>query len=197
MSGIYYQDSDSGSYEAITEITYLKISRNVEAEISGLRNSMLLWNLAGSATFRGWSLVQNFKEVHRFQYVISQLRDFVRTPYFFRKRFTDSQLLCHEILSPVTDATGFTLCVYKIDRGSVAFREYTTCNEYHETSNIRRTLVGIKIVGHSDVLGASPAGAPATSSFATYHLASINCIKTASSRDEKHLSFDDIWCVLY
>ena len=37
---------------------------------------------------------------------------------------------------------------------------------YRKTSNIRRTLVGNKIVDHSDVVGASPVGAaPTTSSF--------------------------------
>ena len=37
---------------------------------------------------------------------------------------------------------------------------------YRKTSNIRRTLVGKKIVDHSDVVGASPVGAaPTTSSF--------------------------------
>ena len=30
---------------------------------------------------------------------------------------------------------------------------------YRKTSNIRRTLVGNKIVDHSDVVGASPVGA--------------------------------------
>ena len=40
--------------------------------------------------------------------------------------------------------------------------------EYRKTSNIRRTLVGNKIVDHSDVVGASPVGAaPTTSSFST------------------------------
>ena len=40
--------------------------------------------------------------------------------------------------------------------------------QYHKTSNIRRTLVGNKIVDHSDVVGASPVGAaPTTSSFST------------------------------
>ena len=40
--------------------------------------------------------------------------------------------------------------------------------EYHQVSNIRRTLVGNKIVDHSDVVGASPVGAaPTTSSFTT------------------------------
>ena len=40
--------------------------------------------------------------------------------------------------------------------------------KYCKTSNIRRTLVGNKIVDHSDVVGASPVGAaPTTSSFST------------------------------
>ena len=39
---------------------------------------------------------------------------------------------------------------------------------YHQVSNIRRTLVGNKLVDHSDVVGASPVGAaPTTSSFST------------------------------
>ena len=39
---------------------------------------------------------------------------------------------------------------------------------YRQVSNIRRTLAGNKIVDHSDVVGASPAGAaPTTSSFST------------------------------
>ena len=41
-------------------------------------------------------------------------------------------------------------------------------NQYRKTSDIRRTLVGNKIVDHSDVVGASPVGAaPTTSSFST------------------------------
>ena len=39
---------------------------------------------------------------------------------------------------------------------------------YRKTSNIRRTLVGYKIVDHSDVVGASPVGAaPTAPSFST------------------------------
>ena len=39
---------------------------------------------------------------------------------------------------------------------------------YHQVSNIRRTLIGNKIVDHSDVVGASPVGAaPTTSLFST------------------------------
>ena len=41
-------------------------------------------------------------------------------------------------------------------------------SDYRQVSNIRRTLVGNKIVDHSDVVGASPVGAaPTTSSFST------------------------------
>ena len=70
-------------------------------------------------------------------------------------------------------------------------------SNYCKTSNIRCTLVGIEIVAHSDVVGASPAGAaPTTSSFSIYHLASIYSIKTTARRDEKHLSFG-ISCVSY
>ena len=40
--------------------------------------------------------------------------------------------------------------------------------QYHKTSNIRRTLLGDKIVDNSDVVGALPVGAaPTTSSFST------------------------------
>ena len=39
---------------------------------------------------------------------------------------------------------------------------------YRQVSNIKRTIVGNKIVDHSDVVGASPVGAaPTTSSFST------------------------------
>ena len=42
------------------------------------------------------------------------------------------------------------------------------CRTYRKTSNIRRTLVGNKIVDNSDVVGASPVGAaPTTSSLST------------------------------
>ena len=41
-------------------------------------------------------------------------------------------------------------------------------HKYRQVSNIRRALVGNKIVDHSDVVGASPVGAvPTTSSFST------------------------------
>ena len=44
-----------------------------------------------------------------------------------------------------------------------------------QTSNIIRTLEGNQIVDHSDVVGASPVGAaPTTSSFSTWHLASVD-----------------------
>ena len=44
----------------------------------------------------------------------------------------------------------------------------TWCLFYRQVSNISRTLVGNKIVDHSDAVGASPVGAaPTTSSFST------------------------------
>ena len=68
---------------------------------------------------------------------------------------------------------------------------------YCKISNIRRTLVGNKIVDHSDVVGASPVGAaPTTSSFSTWHLASWDYAKTAGRQYENLLSVG-IWCVLY
>ena len=61
---------------------------------------------------------------------------------------------------------------------------------YCQTSNIKCTLTGNKIVDHSDVVGASPVGAaPITSSFWTIHLASMDWAKTIARGDEKHLSF--------
>ena len=67
-------------------------------------------------------------------------------------------------------------------------------DSYHQISNISRTLVSNKIVDHSDVVGASPVGAaPTTSSFSTWHLASINWVKKTESWGERHLNFV-IWC---
>ena len=71
------------------------------------------------------------------------------------------------------------------------------CLNYRKTSNIRRTLVGNKIVDHSDVVSASPVGAaPTTSSFSTWHLASRDSAKTVARQSENLLSVG-IWCVLY
>ena len=66
-------------------------------------------------------------------------------------------------------------------------------NTYCQTYNIRRTSVDNKHVDHSDAVGASPLGAaPTTSSFSTYHLASVDWAETAARRDEKHLRAE-IW----
>ena len=70
-------------------------------------------------------------------------------------------------------------------------------NIYCKTSNIRRILVGNKIVDHSDVVGASPVGAaPTTSQFSTEQPTSKDCVKATARQDEKQLSFG-IGCVLY
>ena len=50
----------------------------------------------------------------------------------------------------------------------VSHNSYRPSDTYRQVSNIRRTLVGIKIVDNSDVVGASPVGAvPTTSSLST------------------------------
>ena len=64
---------------------------------------------------------------------------------------------------------------------------------YRQLSNISRTSVGNKIVDHSDVVGTSPVGAaPTTSSFSTWHLATLDWAKTTARRDEEHLKFGDL-----
>ena len=73
----------------------------------------------------------------------------------------------------------------------------TASSVYRKTSDISRTLVGNKIVDNSDVVGAPPVGAaPTTSSFSTWHLASMDWAKTTARGYKKHLSCG-IWCDLY
>ena len=51
---------------------------------------------------------------------------------------------------------------------SYLLHEPVMISNYCQVSNIRHTLVGNKIIDHSDVVGASPVGAvPTTSSFST------------------------------
>ena len=70
-------------------------------------------------------------------------------------------------------------------------------SKYPETSNISPALVGNKIVDHSDVVGASSVGAaPTTSSFLTWHLATMDWAKATARRDYKHVRFG-ISCGLY
>ena len=53
-------------------------------------------------------------------------------------------------------------------QGMACCHQATSCYLSRKVSNIRPTLVGNKIVDHSDVVGASPVGAaPTTSSFST------------------------------
>ena len=74
---------------------------------------------------------------------------------------------------------------------------------YHQTCNIRCTLVGNKIINHSDAVGAAPTtdvvgaapkvgtvptgAAPTTSSFSTWHLASMDWANTTVRQEEKPL----------
>ena len=54
-------------------------------------------------------------------------------------------------------------CAADVSRCSSNTASVATC-KYRKVSNIRRTLVGNKIVDHSDVVGASPVGAAPTTS---------------------------------
>ena len=68
---------------------------------------------------------------------------------------------------------------------------------YRQTSNISHTLVGNKIVDHSDVVGTSPVGpAPTTSSFSK-DLASTDWAKirreTFKFWDLMHLILKALW----
>ena len=66
---------------------------------------------------------------------------------------------------------------------------YSVSFKYLKTSNIKRALVGNKIVDHSDVVGASPVGAaPITSSFSTWYLALRDSTKKAARQYENLLS---------
>ena len=74
--------------------------------------------------------------------------------------------LCYLLCHPITADVGTYILI------SYTMETIT----YRKNSNIRHTLLGNKIVNHSDVVGASPPG--------------------AARRDEKHLKFV-IWCLLY
>ena len=59
----------------------------------------------------------------------------------------------------------FLMCLFEL---SMVWINNCIQKYYRQISNIRRTLVGNKIVDHSVAIGASPVGAaPITSSFAT------------------------------
>ena len=63
---------------------------------------------------------------------------------------------------------------------------------YRQVSDIRRTLVGNKIVDHSDVVGASPVGAaPTTSSFSTWTPGFIGLGKDNCKARRETLKFRD------
>ena len=86
------------------------------------------------------------------------------------------------------------ICLWQCAKGHCLWQ---TNQHTRQTSNIRRTLVGNKLVDHPDVVGASPVGAaPTTSAFSTEHMASMYWAETATGRDENQLSLG-IRCVLY
>ena len=90
-----------------------------------------------------------------------------------------------------------SLCGDFMDGIWCSFSKINENINHRKISNISRTLVGNKIVDHSDVVKASPVGAaPTTSSFSTWHLASWDSAKTAGRQYENLISVG-IWCILY
>ena len=72
----------------------------------------------------------------------------------------------HPSILYINDESSFHPGPVTLDKLSVMLSK--TPKIYRKVSYIRRTLVGNKIVDHSDVVGASPVGAaPTTSSFST------------------------------
>ena len=71
-----------------------------------------------------------------------------------------------------------------------------SCINYRQASDIRRILVGNKIVDHSDVVGASLVGAaPTTYSILTYTWLQLIAQRQLQN-ETKNICFG-IWCVLY
>ena len=83
---------------------------------------------------------------------------------FIQQIHAKAKTLC--ILSFTSALTFVIGALYTI---SGYIRQYSiNYQAYRQISNIKRTFVGNQIVGHSDVVGASPVGAaPTTSSFST------------------------------
>ena len=98
-------------------------------------------------------------------------------------QYCDISLYCNTQLSRYMSwdkniSIGVCICMHKL---------YYIIYHYSQT----------KIVDHSDVVGASPAGAaPTTSSFLTWYLTSIDWSKATARRDKKYLKFG-ICCVLH
>ena len=71
-------------------------------------------------------------------------------------------------ISTLTDNVDNSMSVYLMKYMENRCNHNIWIKTYRQVSNIRRTLVGNKIVDHLDVVGASPVGAaPTTSSFST------------------------------
>ena len=129
-------------------------------------------------------------------HVITSHMKFMRISWSFRWEFSWIRSIILHVNSIWTPLACLTHRLWRFRKCTAKLRHLYFLN-HRKTSNIRRTLVGNKIVDHSDVVGASPVGAaPTTSSFSTLHLASRDSAKTAARHYENLLSVG-IWCVLY
>ena len=90
------------------------------------------------------------------------------------------KLPCHDII--------------KVKSQALAPITLSSDTEYRQTSNICHTLVVNKLVGHSDVVGASPVSAAPTTSSLLIWTPSFNGL----GKDNRQESFNFVvWCNLY
>ena len=147
-------------------LNYPKISLSIEGTIFLFEILQSLWNLTGCSAPVLPSHLSPFKWLEYF----SKLHTVVKC----RK-------ICRKFIGRKTD---YTRCKYGLPVPFMdpiwwlgdCFGQHWWCSDiglecfylYRQVSNIRRTLVGNKIVDNSDVVGASPVGAaPTTSSLST------------------------------
>ena len=123
--------------------------------------------------------------------------DFSRSPWPFWMTLSSNWKVIRNYDAGTTEGRLITTLILTFVRKTSpkwwSFFFFSWC---HQTSNTNRTFVGNKIVAQSDVVGAYISNAPATSSFSTWHLASMDWAKATARRDEKHLSFGS-WCTLF
>ena len=113
---------------------------------------------------------------------IKQNKNHIRqhTPSYWLRLDIDPTRMCRiDVFSTSVWWTLLFACASSVPNISSVTGNRDLC----QTSNTSRTLVGNRIVDHSDVVGATPVGAaPTTSSFSTL-MALINWAKTTSRRE--------------
>ena len=91
---------------------------------------------------------------YKYMFLTCANKEVIQSEYNFTHATAFGPMWCEQICDLIGSL--------KLD---LELKEYS---HYHQTSKISRTLVGNKLVDHSDVVGAAPVGTtPTTSSFST------------------------------